>query len=111
MALDAGMLFRSAFEVFDSAKDGRVEAIEVFRKMGYYLGIGISSLINVLNPEMIVIGGGVSAAWELFSGPVADEIRVRSFREPADRAKIVRAELGDDAGIMGAARSAFELLA
>lgn len=108
MAREAGMDVRSSYDVFKLAVAGYIEADRVFKSMGSYLGIGIASLINVLNPEMVVIGGGVSAAWELFSRPVADEICARSFREPADRAKIVRAELGDDAGILGAARSAFD---
>lgn len=108
MAREAGMDVRSSFDVFKLAVAGNIEADGVFRNMGSYLGIGIASLINVLNPEMVIIGGGVSSAWELFSRPVADEICARSFREPADRAKIVRAELGDDAGILGVARSAFD---
>lgn len=107
MAREAGIEASSSFEVFNAATGGSAVAVEVFRVMGSYLGIGISSLINVLNPEMVVLGGGVSAAWELFIGPVKDEIAVRSFRQPAERANIVRAELGDDAGILGAARSAF----
>ena len=107
MAREAGMDVRSSFEVYVAANEGNVAAAGVFRLMGSYLGIGISSLINVLNPEMVVLGGGVSAAWDQFIGPVSAEIAVRSFRQPAERANIVRAELGDDAGILGAARSAF----
>lgn len=107
MACEAGMDAKTSFDVFNEAVAGNPDAIAVFKKMGSYLGIGIASLINVLNPEMVVIGGGVAAAWELFARTVSDEIRERSFREPAERAKIVRAKLGDDAGILGAARSAF----
>ncbi len=107
MAREAGMDVNSSLDVYMAASEGNVNADRVFRKMGSYLGIGIASLINVLNPEMVVLGGGVSAAWDRFIGTVADEIAIRSFREPATRAKIVRAELGDDAGILGAARSAF----
>ncbi len=107
MAREAGMDSNTSFEVYTAAKGGSDAAAGVFQLMGSYLGIGISSLINVLNPEMVVLGGGVAAAWELFIKPVAAEIALRSFRQPAERANIVRAELGDDAGILGAARSAF----
>jgi glucokinase len=107
MACEAGIAASSSFDVFTAAQSGNAVAAEVFRKMGSYLGIGISSLINVLNPAMVVLGGGVAAAWELFIGSVKDEIAARSFPQPAERANIVRAELGDDAGILGAARSAF----
>ncbi|MEP6945710.1 MAG: ROK family protein [Acidobacteriota bacterium] len=110
MAREAGMDVGTSYEVYIAAVKGDEAAAAVLRLMGSYLGIGISSLINVLNPEMVVISGGVSAAWEQFIGPVQAEISVRSFRQPAERANIVRAKLGDDAGILGAARSAFELL-
>jgi glucokinase len=82
-------------------------ALEVFRQMGFYLGIALADLINILNPEVIVIGGGAAGGWDLFIHHVEDQIRARAFREPANRAKLVRASLGDDAGILGAARLAF----
>ncbi len=107
MANEAGLDVRSSRDVYDAAIAGDANAIAVFDRMGSYLGIGLSSLINVLNPEMIVICGGVSAALELFIGSVNREVKVRAFSEPAMRAKIVRGELGDDAGILGAARAAF----
>ena len=71
--------------------------------MGRYLGIGVASLINVFNPEMVVIGGGLSAAWEAFAPALREEVRRRAFRIPARRARIVRAACGDDAGLLGAA--------
>jgi glucokinase len=107
MAKEAGLDANSSWDVSSLALNGDPRALAVFGQMGSYLGIGIASLVNVLNPEMIVIGGGVSAAWDLFIGHIKKEVHERSFREPAKRAKIVRAELGDDAGILGAARSAF----
>ena len=65
--------------------------------------------VNVFNPEMIVIGGGVSAAWEMFAQPAREEVLRRAFRVPAQRCRIVRAELGDDAGLIGAAWLVFGL--
>jgi glucokinase len=97
----------SAFDVYEAGKAGDELAGEVFRLMGQYLGIALAGLINVLNPEVIVIGGGVAAGWDLFIGHVGDEIGKRAYCEPAKRAKLVRALLGDDAGILGAARVAF----
>ena len=52
-------------------------------------------------------GGGAAEAWELFIGPMRDEIARRAYSEPAKRAKLVPAALGDDAGLLGAARLAF----
>lgn len=97
---------QSAFDIFEAAKRGDEVAQKVFRRMGSYLGIALSGLINVLNPEVIVIGGGVAAGWDLFIGHVRDEISRRAYSEPARRAKLVPALLGDDAGILGAARTA-----
>lgn len=94
-------------DIYGAGAEGDELALEVFRQMGFYLGVALADLVNVLNPEVIVIGGGASAGWDLFIHHVQEQIRKRAFREPADRAKIVRALLGDDAGILGAARLAF----
>lgn len=97
----------TAADIYDAAKNGNEIARHAFRQMAFYLGIALSGLINTLNPEMIVIGGGVSAGIDLFGDDLRAEVLKRTFHEPAERAKIVRAELGDDAGILGAARAAF----
>jgi glucokinase len=76
--------------------------------MGRLLGIGIANLINIFNPEMIVIGGGVKDAWPLFIGAARDEIRKRAFEVPAARTEIVPSRLGDDAGMVGAAAAALQ---
>lgn len=107
MSREAGMDVQSAHSVAKAAHSGNAIAVNVYRQMGYYLGVALSSLINLLNPEMIVIGGGVSASWHLFIDQVNGEVRQRAFNQPAERAKIVRAELGEDSGILGAARKAF----
>lgn len=96
----------TALDVYEAGKAGDELALEVFRQVGFYLGIALADLVNVLNPEVIVIGGGVSAGWDLFIHHVQAQIRNRAFREPAERAKLIRAKLGDDAGILGAAKLA-----
>lgn len=98
----------TALEIYQAAKAGDELALEVFRQQGFYLGIALAGLINVLNPEIIVIGGGAADGWDLFLPFMEAEIKSRSYREPAKRAQIVRAELGDDAGILGAARLALK---
>ncbi|MBS1792561.1 MAG: ROK family protein [Acidobacteria bacterium] len=98
----------SSADVYDAGKNGDELALEVFRQMGFYLGISMADLVNTLNPEVIVIGGGAAAGWDLFIHHVEEQIRSRAFREPGLRAKLVRAVLGDDAGILGAARLAFD---
>jgi len=99
----------TSLDVYEAGKTGDELALEVFRQMGFYLGVALADLVNVLNPEVIVIGGGAAAGWDLFINHVRDQIHGRSFKEPAERVKIVRAKLGDDAGILGVARLAFDL--
>lgn len=94
-------------DVYEAALAGDAVAIETFQLMGYYLGLALAGLINVLNPDVIVIGGGLCAAWDMFIESTRDQISKRAFREPAGRVKLVPAELGDDAGILGVASLAF----
>ena len=97
----------TAKSVYERGLEGDELALEVFRRMGIYLGVGLANLINIFNPEMIVIGGGVADGWDLFIAHVREQITERAFPIPARRAEIVRAKCGDDAGLLGAARLAF----
>jgi glucokinase len=96
---------RTAEMIFEAGQQGDELALEIFRRMGVYLGIGVANLINILNPEIIVIGGGVVNGWELFEKHMQQQVEERAF--PLLRVKIVRAKCGDDAGLLGAARLAF----
>jgi glucokinase len=98
----------TAAEVYRCGVEGDPLAIEVFRRAGTYLGMALASLINVLNPEVIVIGGGVAAGWDLFIDPLREQVKLRTFPEPGRRAQVVRAAYGDDAGLLGAAYLAFQ---
>lgn len=97
----------TARQVADAAALGDELALEIFRKMGTYLGIAAANIVNTLNPELIVIGGGVSAAFDLFAQTAREEMARRAFPVPAARCQIVRAACGDDAGLLGAAWLAF----
>lgn len=97
----------TAASVFVAGKAGDALALEVFHRMGDYLGIGLANLINILNPEMIVIGGGVANGWELFAERMRHQVDEHAFPLPASEVKIVPSECGDDAGLLGAARLAF----
>ncbi len=93
----------SPLDVFEAGTRGDQLSLEVFRVAGTYLGIALGGLVNVLNPEVIVIGGGVAAGWDLFIEPLRSEILRRAFQHPGERVKLMRSKLGDDAGILGAA--------
>lgn len=93
--------------IYEAGKNGDRLGIAVFQRMGFCLGIAISGLINLLNPEIIVIGGGAAAGWDLFIDRLRKTVAERAFQRPSERVKIVRATLGDDAGILGAASLVF----
>ena len=95
--------------VYFSAQSGDPVSRKIYQVMGRYLGIGIATLINIFNPEMVVIGGGVSGAWEMFIPYTKEEVNKRSFKIPAEKAKIVPAVCGDDAGLLGGAYLVFNL--
>jgi glucokinase len=99
----------TAEQVYQAAREGDAVARGGMKDMGRMLGIGIASLINIFNPEMVVIGGGVKDAWPLFIGATHEEIMKRAFQVPAERTEIVPSSLGDDAGMVGAAAVALEL--
>ncbi|MGH9947600.1 MAG: ROK family protein [Pyrinomonadaceae bacterium] len=98
----------TAKHVHDAAVDGDAIALSVFETVGYYLGIAFADLVNVLNPEVIAVAGGAAASFDLFMPMANSEMRKRAFQQPAERVKIVRGLLGDDAGILGAAKKAFD---
>lgn len=93
--------------VYHLAESGDSASLSIYQAMGRYLGIGIASLINIFNPEMVIIGGGVSKAWKLFITATEEEVRKRAFSIPAQRAKLVPAGCGDDAALLGAAHLVF----
>lgn len=92
----------SAKSVFDAVKAGDETAIEIAEKFGEYLGKGLGMIASVVNPEVIVIGGGVSKAGDILISYIEPDYRKHAF-SPCSHAKIVLAELGNDAGIFGAA--------
>lgn len=90
-------------QVFEAARAGDREAVEVLAQAGSYLGIGIANVIITVGPERVVVGGGVAAAGELLLAPAREELRRRVTVMPLDEIGIVPAELGARAGAIGAA--------
>ncbi|MFQ5689616.1 MAG: ROK family protein [Gemmatimonadota bacterium] len=102
--LVAGNLARITAEtVYQAIVSGDAYAADVMRETAGFLGTGVANLINLLNPEMVVVSGGVTRAGDHLLGPLKSEVRRRAFRDAADRCRIVSGELGDMAGVVGAA--------
>ncbi|MDD4860236.1 MAG: ROK family protein [Dehalococcoidales bacterium] len=86
-----------------AAKHGDKLAKELIACTAYYFGVGLANLINVFNPELIVIGGGLSNMGDMLLKPAFKEARARAFRKPYEATRFARAALGGDSGVLGAA--------
>lgn len=96
----------TSHDVLDAAQAGDALALTVLERAGRALGVGLVSIVHSLNPEVIVIGGGFGAAAFDRVVPVADkELRSRALEASVEGLRIVPATLGNDAGVIGAARS------
>ena len=93
----------SSEEVVEAARAGDEQALRALEQVGRWLGIGIANVIVSLNPERVVVGGGVAEAGDLVLEPARVEVRRRVRVAPVERIAIVRAELGYEAGSIGAA--------
>ena len=93
----------TAEQVGDAAQDGDALALEIISRAAYYLGVGMINMVNIFNPEMIVLGGGMAELDELFIEPGRRMVNERAFSISAQSVRIVTAELGNDAGVYGAA--------
>jgi glucokinase len=88
--------------VYKAANEGDLIAIDVVRETARFLGAGIGALLNVLNPEVVVLAGGVVNAGEALFAPLKVEIRRRAFAPAVDACRIVPGLLGGSAGVVGA---------
>ena len=85
-----------------AARIGDKFSYEIWESFGKALGMAIANLTNLLNVEMIIIGGGLSNSWDLFIASALIEARKRGLRAPMEYVEIKKSELGDDAGLLGA---------
>ena len=88
--------------VYEAAKTGDPVAKRIFNVIGEYIGIGLSSVINLLNPEKVIIGGGVAASGEYLLNPIKETVKKRAMKIAGEAVEIVPAQLGNTAGVIGA---------
>ena len=89
--------------IFEAERKGDVLASDVINQACAYLGAGIASAVNLLNPQVVVIGGGVSEGGQSFIRRIKKEVKKRAFPSATKNLKVVKAKLGNDAGFIGAA--------
>ena len=92
----------TAQTVFEASKRGDRVALDVVRDTAHFLGVGISNLINIFNPDTFVIAGGVTQAGDLLFDPLRAEVRRRAFRPSVEACRIVPGALPLSAGVVGA---------
>ena len=90
------------FIVAEAAKQGDPVAKRIFARIGEYIGFGLSSVVNLLNPEKIIIGGGVADAGDILLDPIKETIKKRAMVVAGSAVEIVPAKLGNTAGVIGA---------
>ena len=92
----------TAQTVYDAAKRGDALALEVVRETARFLGTGVANLLNIFNPDVVVISGGVTQAGDALFEPLRAEVRRRAFRPAVEACRIVPGSLPGTAGVVGA---------
>ena len=100
----------TAKDVYIKAIKGDEIANRIMYETGVYLGIAIVNIMHMLNPDIIVIGGGMAAAKDVLINPIQEEIKKRSYKAARERTNVIFGKLGNDAGIIGAAGWALKIL-
>lgn len=92
----------TAHVVYEAARQGDLVALGVVRDTARFLGTGISNLINIFNPDTVVLAGGVTQAGEALMDPLRAEVKRRAFKPAVDACRIVLGQLPVSAGVVGA---------
>lgn len=92
----------TAQTVYDAAQHDDIVAREVVRDTARFLAVGVANLLNIFNPDVVVLAGGVTYAGEALFEPLRSEVRRRAFRPAVDSCRIVPGELPGTAGVVGA---------
>jgi glucokinase len=100
-----------AKEVFEAADEGDAIAQKIVDETAYYLAVGAMNIMHIIDPEMIVYGGGMTAAGDPFLERIRHYVRELAFPVPAAKTAVLYAQLGSDAGFIGAAGCARQLIA
>ena len=109
-AQEAGFVASTPADVAAAARAGDAVATRVWDETLEALACGVTSIVNAFEPELVVVGGGVSALGEQLLGPVRERVRADAMRAAGEGAQIVRAALGKQVGVVGAAAIVYERL-
>jgi glucokinase len=97
-------------QLVEAARAGDEGAVDDLAEIGHRLGAGIATFVNIFNPELVILGGGFAHAEELILDSARETLAIEALPPGRDLVRIVRAEFGHEAGMVGAALVAFEAL-
>jgi glucokinase len=97
--------------ITELAHDGDADSRDVLALIGRRLGVGVANFVNVFDPQVVVLGGGVMGAGDLLLEPIRDEVARRALPPGRDAVRVVAAQLGPEAGMVGAGAMAWDELA
>lgn len=97
-------------KLFQLALKGDKDSRKIFNHLGENLGAGIASIVNILDIERIIVGGGLSGAWKIFQASLRRGVQKHIYPTTAGKIRLVKAQLGNDAGILGSAKAAWNIL-
>ena len=106
---DLGTEKITAHEVAEAARRGDLHAQEILRRSGTFIGIAIAGLINLFNPSIVIIGGGVAQVGDLLTAPIRQAVRERAMRASEQSVRITTAMLGRRSLLMGATVQAINI--
>jgi glucokinase len=110
-AREAGMTGATAADVAAGARAGEEPAARIWTETCEALACGITSIANIFDPELVVVGGGVSRTGEQLLGPVRELVQAQAIAHAGPKVGVVAAALGDAVGVVGAATVAYERIA
>jgi len=97
--------------IYEAARAGDAIAQDIYQRAGLYLGIAVANVVTTVGASRVVIGGGVAQAGDLLLDPIRRTLKERVHIVPAEQTEIVPAELGPNAGLIGVARWASQMVA
>jgi glucokinase len=107
-AQEAGLSYATAEDVAAAARDGDAGAKALWDETVEALACGVTSIVNLFEPELVVIGGGVSRSGEQLIGPVRELVRASTMKPAGEKADIVSSAFGDQVGVVGAAAIVYD---
>lgn len=100
--IDGDLMKLEAKDIFDAAREGDVFSLELVDYEAEYLALGVANILNIINPEVVILGGGVALAGDILLNPMREKLNKYALPITLEDLKIVQGVLGNEAGIKGA---------